>query len=482
MAADQAIRREGIAHEEPFAIVAEQKSALRLQVLNATAEALGLYQGMALADARGAVPQLLTRTRDPVREERLLFALHRWAHRFSPFVGMDAPDALALDSTGCAHLFGGEDAMMQAVRGEAEGLGFETRAALADTKGAAQALARFAHQDSIIVPPGESAQVISALPVAALGAQSRHLRRLGLKTLGDVAHLPGADLTRRFGASMTRHLEETFGRAATPVAPVAIRKRYSGRLSFPDPIGMVDDVTAAAQKILSVLCEKLEQDGRGITALEMVVQRADGSSEIRCIGMARPSADQPAIMRQWRPVIENLDAGYGIDVIRMIVRGHAPLEVKQSALGQMARKGSLDDLIGTLGNRLGFDRITRPAPAESHLPGFNQVHVPAVTNGKAGTWPTRLAPDPLRLFPAQPLEALSPGRPPQSFRWRGKTFRVHRSEGPRRILPEWWQDAPERRAARDYWRVETEDGQRLWVGAEPQPGAGRNWSVYGELP
>ncbi|MEM9838965.1 MAG: DUF6504 family protein [Pseudomonadota bacterium] len=482
MAADQAIRREGIPREEPFAVVAEKKSALRLQVLNEAAEGLGLYEGMALADARGAVPQLLTRPQDLVREERLLFALHRWAHRFSPFVGMDPPDALALDSSGCAHLFGGEEAMVDAVRGEAEALGFQTRAALADTKGAAQALARFGGEDSIIVPPGESAQMISTLPVAALGDESRHLRRLGLKTLGDVARLPGADLTKRFGASMTRHLEEAFGRSATPVAPVAMRKRYSGRLSFPDPIGMVDDVTAAVQKILSVLCEKLEEDGRGITALEIIVQRADSTSETRHVGMARSTIDQPAIMRQWQPIIEGIDSGYGIDVIRMIVRGHAPLEVKQSALGQTTRKGSIDDLIGTLGNRLGFDRVTRPAPAESHLPGFNQVHIPAVASDAAKAWPSRLAPDPLRLFPGQPLEPLSPGRPPQSFRWRGKTFRVRSAEGPRRILPEWWQDEPERRAARDYWRVETEDGQRLWLGAEPQPEAERHWSVYGELP
>ncbi|MEM1381092.1 MAG: DUF6504 family protein [Pseudomonadota bacterium] len=462
--------------------MAEKKSALRLHVLSAAAEEVGLYPGMALADARAAVPQLLTRTQDLVREERLLFALHRWAHRFSPFVGMEPPDALALDITGCAHLFGGEEAMSEAVRAEVEGLGFHTRAALADTKGAAQALARFGGEDSTIVPPGESPQVISTLPVAALGAESRHLRRLGLKTLGDVAQLPGADLTKRFGASMTRHLEEAFGRSATPVAPVAMRRRYSARLSFPEPIGLTSDVTAALDKILTALCGKLEEDGRGITALEMIVQRANGSSEVRAIGMAKPCIDRPAILRQWAPIIDSLDAGFGIDVIRLVVRGHGPLEVKQSALGQVARKGSLDDLIGTLGNRLGFDRVTRPAPAESHLPGFNQVHIPAVSAGGKRDWAPRLAPDPLRLFPGQPLEALSPGRPPERFRWRGRTFRVRKAEGPRRILPEWWQEEAERRQARDYWRVETEDGERLWLGAEPQPEAERKWSVYGELP
>ncbi|NNU16059.1 DNA polymerase Y family protein [Parvularcula sp. ZS-1/3] len=482
LAADQAARRDGLDPAEPFAVVAEAKNALRLQVLNRAAEAAGLFAGMPLADARAAVPGLLSRVRDEAREERLLAALHRWAHRYAPFIAVEAPDALVLDISGCAHLFGGEEAMVEKLRAEAEDLGFETRAALADTKGAARALARFGGKTVEISPPGKALQMIRSLPVAALGADAQALRRLGLKTLGDVARLPASELTKRFGAGLSRRLEEAFGRSATPVAPTAVKKRYSARLSFPEPIGLTDDVMEGLKRLVTAVAEKLEEDGHGVTALELIIQRADNSSEITSIGMARPSVDVAAMMRQWTPILDRLDAGFGIDVMRLIVRAHAPLEVKQSAIGEMTSKGSIEDLIGMLGNRLGFDRITRPLPAESHMPGFNEARVPAVSGPKPPAWPKPEAPGPLRLFRGQPVEPLGPGRPPERFRWRGKTYGLKRSEGPRRVLPEWWQDDPARLEARDYWRIETESGERLWLGADPAPGSERHWSVYGEMP
>lgn len=482
LAVDQAQRRDGLAPDEPLAVVAEAKNALRLKVLNHAAEEAGLTQGMALADARAAVPELLTRMADPVREEKLLAALHRWAHRFTPFIAIQAPDALALDISGCAHLFGDEASMAELIRQQAEALGFESRAALADTKGAAKVLALFGGHEMIIAPQGDAWPLLKALPVSALGSSSRHLRRLGLKTLGDVARLPGADLTKRFGAEMTRTLEEALGRAATPVAPTKPGRRYSARLSFPEPIGLEKDVRLGIDKLLTTLCQHLEEDGRGATIIELIVQRADGSSESRTIGMARPSINRPALLRQWDPVLPTIDAGFGIDVLRLLIRAHGPLEVHQSGIDERIQKGTIEDLIGTLGNRLGFDRVTCPQPTESHLPGFNEARVPAVQKPSKSFWPTPKAPKPLRLFSGQPVEPLSPGRPPERFRWRGKTLALKGAEGPRRILPEWWQDDPRRRTARDYWRVETESGERLWLGADPEPGAERKWSVYGEMP
>ena len=36
--------------------------------------------------------------------------------------------------------------------------------------------------------------------------------------------------------------------------------------------------------------------------------------------------------------------------------------------------------------------------------------------------------------------------------------------GPERIAPEWWLDDPDWRSGpRDYWRIETERGERLWL-------------------
>jgi protein ImuB len=56
--------------------------------------------------------------------------------------------------------------------------------------------------------------------------------------------------------------------------------------------------------------------------------------------------------------------------------------------------------------------------------------------------------------------------------------RVVSAEGPERLLPAWWRPGAAQEGARDYWRIETEDGRRLWVFAERQDGA-RAWFVHG---
>lgn len=54
--------------------------------------------------------------------------------------------------------------------------------------------------------------------------------------------------------------------------------------------------------------------------------------------------------------------------------------------------------------------------------------------------------------------------PPAEFRWRRRTLVTRAALGPERILPEWWFDLPDwRNGPRDYWRIETEEGERLWM-------------------
>src|SRR5262245_61468047 len=92
-------------------VVAPMKSALRLTALNAAAAPLGLRTGMALADARAMHPRLQVADADPLADRHLLEAIADWCDRYTPLVGLQPPDGLILDISGCAHLFGGEAAL-----------------------------------------------------------------------------------------------------------------------------------------------------------------------------------------------------------------------------------------------------------------------------------------------------------------------------------------------------------------------------------
>jgi protein ImuB len=94
--------------------------------------------------------------------------------------------------------------------------------------------------------------------------------------------------------------------------------------------------------------------------------------------------------------------------------------------------------------------------------------------------PTR----PIRLFARpEPVEATAevPDGPPAQFTWRRVRHIVARAEGPERIAMRWWRDEAGRTLMRDYFRVESRDGVRVWLFHEwpADPHLAPRWFVHG---
>ena len=126
---------------------------------------------MALADARAMYPAIAVADADPQADRALLEAIADWCDRYTPLVGLDPPDGLMLDITGCAHLFGGEAALAPRLVRRLAAQGFQARVAVADTVGCAWAVARLRHATAI-VPVGADARC-GAAAAAARGAAPR---------------------------------------------------------------------------------------------------------------------------------------------------------------------------------------------------------------------------------------------------------------------------------------------------------------------
>ena len=175
------------------------------------------------------LPALESAPAEPEREQVALRRLALWAERFSPLAGVDelqpAGEGLYLDMTGGAHLFGGEHALLMEIERRLQAADIPARAAMADTPGAAWALARFG--EARIAPAGDAREAIAELPVEALRLGEpalKLLRRFGLKRIGDLYPLPRAGLARRFGGEegveLVRRLDQALGAAAEPLEPV----------------------------------------------------------------------------------------------------------------------------------------------------------------------------------------------------------------------------------------------------------------------
>jgi protein ImuB len=81
---------------------------------------------------------------DPVADVAGLRELARTCNTFSPLFGIEegeSPECVLLDVTGCEHLFGGEHQLLDALTTDFRQRGFQVRAAIAPTLGAAWAIA-----------------------------------------------------------------------------------------------------------------------------------------------------------------------------------------------------------------------------------------------------------------------------------------------------------------------------------------------------
>src|SRR4051812_43611195 len=174
--------------DQPSIVVAKQNNALQIHALDDAAVRLGLHAGLPLANARAICPDIEVFDADEAADTQALNAIADWCDRFTPLVALDPPHGLFLDITGCAHLFGGEAALLQIVCGALTRQGFSVSAAIAGTSISARTMARHVHGG--IVGENEEAKSVKPLPISALGADDAiicGLRRAGLRTIGEVA-------------------------------------------------------------------------------------------------------------------------------------------------------------------------------------------------------------------------------------------------------------------------------------------------------
>jgi protein ImuB len=537
--------------DDALAVIAVSGQGQTVASVTAAAEARGLRRGMALADARAILPDLVTYPAHPRAEAAFLEALRRWAERFSPWVGTDGADGLLLDVTGCAHLFDGEAGLARTVTEGCAELGLTLQLGLADTVGAAWALAHYAGQGAVpphngdaieqearatraragrrrgaglapraaaggaasashaIAPPGQMRSALDPLPVAALRLDAdtcAALARLGLRRVGDLAGQPRAGLARRFGTDLARRLDQAFGLVAEPVAPPRHGPRFVLRLTLPDPIGLETDLRAGLDRLLPPLARRLSDAGQGARVVRLEALRCDHWTVAVDVTLAAATADPARIRPLLDMKLPDIDAGPGIDALRLAVLQTEPQRARDAAghldaaarAGQMGAQVALEDLVARLGARLGGTAASRLHPAGSHIPEKTATVHAAGWSAPAGDWPPAPTPRPLLMWRPEPVTPVAAGPdpgpdgdapcditgttaepdapppytpppglrtpPPGRFRWRRGHHACAAATGPERIAPEWWLDDPDwRSGTRDYWQITTTGGARLWL-------------------
>jgi protein ImuB len=450
----------------PFVIATPDHGRLLITATNDLAEQQGIKKGMVVADARVIIPSLQVLNQIPDLNNKLLHKLAEWCIRFTPYVAIDA-DGLIFDASGCAYLWGGDVAYLKAIIQRLNGRKYQVRVGMADTIGAAWAIARYGKGSPVVENNMQSTALLS-LPPASLRIESNlveRLYKLGLHQIEDFISMPRSALRRRFGQEFLQRLNQALGNEQELIQPVQPTVPYQERLPCLEPIVTLTGIEIALQQLLKGLCYRLELEQKGIRTLQLQCHRVDDKTIPVEIGTNRPSRNMQHLFKLFENKLSTIEPALGIELFvleALKVEEHSHVQEKLWEKRGGLQDTALAELLDRFTARFGNHCWRRYLPDEHYWPERSIKSSQSMDEHTDLIW-RRDQPRPLHvLSKPEPIEVTAPipDYPPMLFRYKGKIHKIVKADGPERIEQEWWLQQGQHR---DYYCVEDDSGQRYWL-------------------
>ena len=410
------------------------------------------------------------------------------AREFSPRIEVCGPREITLDLSGLARLFGDARAIAGELRRTAADRGLQVRIAIAGTRTAARLLVR--HRAGItIVEPGDEASALAPLPhdlltgltsgppeVRSRGsldppqgtalssgagssgpAEAAELaaafRRWGLRTLGEVAALPSADVAARLGQAGVQWQRLARGEDPAPLVPAVPEERFEQALDLEWPIEGLEPLSFVLGRLIEPLSAHLERRDRGAAVLHVRLHLVSKATHERSLQLPAPMRDARTLRTLALLDLESHPPQAAIDRVVVAV-DPTPARVLQYSLitRPLPSPEQVSTLMARLNALMGEGRCGSPAPVDSWRPGafsmvpFAPVEAPSDGPGQVGQVSKTEAPVVVALrrfrFAVPARVQVEDGRPVRvTTERRGLDGgRIEKCAGPWRTSGEWWAD------------------------------------------
>ncbi|MGL4745682.1 MAG: DNA polymerase Y family protein [Dermatophilaceae bacterium] len=384
-----------------------------VQACDAGARAAGVRRGMRRRDAQARCPELAVLAANPDRDARAFEDVLRALEKVRPGVAPLRPGLVALWSPG--RYYGGETeaAAVIAERLVENGV-WDCRFGVADEMFTAVQAARLAEQqDSVVVPPGRSAEFLRELPVDVVDDTDAVslLTRLGIRTLGRLAELPGPDVRARFGPQAAWVHRVVGGAGAEPLAAREPPPELQCHVDFEPPLDSAEAVCFSTRRTADRFVGLLARHGLVCTAVRVDVE-CDGEVASSRTWL-HPRWFEPAdlvdrLHWQLQGSLRVGDVQAPVERVRFV-----PETVESDAVRADGLWGNTDERvergIARVQGLLGHEAVLRPVLQGGRSPADRQALVPW------GERPSGLRPLdrpwPGRLPPPAPTRVLSPPWP-----------------------------------------------------------------------
>lgn len=328
-------------------------------------------------------------THDP-RPSSPLLAI---AAEFSPRYEQHRVDLVSLDLRGLSRLFGSPRAIGEELRREAATRGLRVHVALAVTRMAALVLAS-ARPGLTVVTAAEQPAALASIPLGVLErlhedvqpasgsatqvrvradearAAIAALKRWGVRTLGELAALPAADLSARLGRGGRLWQAIARGDEVRPLVPLVPEERFEGAIELEWPIDGQEPLSFVLTRLLEPLSTRLERRDRGAAVLHVTLRLVTRDTHTCRLDLPSPLRDVRALRTLALLDLEARPPAAAIDHVTVTIEP-TPGRIVQHALFARPHPTpeQLSTLLARLGALMGQDRIGAPALIDSYRPG-----------------------------------------------------------------------------------------------------------------
>lgn len=356
---------------EIVAICEGNGSAARVVAASRPARKAGLRPGMSMAQARGILPALIARGRDPGCEASAHEALLETGWSLSPRVEDAGPDLVFADVDGMHNLYDGERDLGQAAEVTAAAMDLPIRVGIAANKLAARIAARQPGSPTV-VPPGGEVGFLAALPLAHLRLERRlaeTLGRWGVTTLGGLARLPADRVASRLGPAGAAAHQAARGIDPQPLVPHQPPPTLSEGMELEWPVVTVDPLLAAIRQCLDRIRQRLEAHDLACALLSLELGLEPDGSTRRTIRLPAPTRDVDALVALIRLELEARPPDAAVAAFACFVHPNRPRRGQLTLFGAPEiHPEKLAATMARIAGRIGPDRVGAPATVDGHLP------------------------------------------------------------------------------------------------------------------
>ncbi len=483
--------------QEALAILAGNGSAARIVAATRLARRAGIRPGLTLSQARARLPKLIARPRDAECERAAQEALLDVSESFSPRVE-DGGEGLAyLDADGLDRHHPGdspEEELGRALMLELEQrAGLPVRVGIAASKLAARVAAGQPHSPTVVAA-GEEAAFLAPLPLTQLTPQAKTLSLLegwGIRSAGDLARLPRAEVISRLGSAGQELQAIACGIDPQPLAPRQPPPSFDEGMELEWPLVNLEPFLFVARAALERLTQRMAGHGLACERLELSLELEPDGYHERSITLPAPTREVKTLLTLLRLELESQQPGAPIVAFQFTAHPDRPRREQLSLFGPAAL--SPDKLATTLARlfaMLGEERVGSPRTVDAHRPerfALEPFTPPPPPRLRRPPRPGRGLLTVRVLRPPLELEVLTAAAAPDAERPASlKTVereknakkpriagRVRVASGPWGLEEDWW---AEQSTERDYWDVELASGSLYRIFRER---TSREWFVDG---